>query len=183
MKNLGSKTNHGVDPINPETNKEKISYGFYSKVLKQPFDTLDELNKAEQVHYDAIAAKENKAAEKKADAKKVEDAFVALNRARKDYKDNLLKLTNAYRQDLTKLKENFESDKNRVHNALADAETKYEAELKAFTEKYEQFHLTLKDGDFETTISGSRTAPVKEPTERLKDKADLFSLFDLFFNF
>jgi hypothetical protein len=178
MKNLNSKNPNMEKPVkNPDLGP---GYAFYSKVLKKPFDSLEELTNAEKAYYAEITAKEDQAAMKKAAAKKVEDAFVALNQARKDYKNNLLKLTEHYQQDLTKLKANFENERNMVHNTLASAETAYAKELKTFTEKYpEGYHLTLKDGDFETTISG-RTSGT---TDNKETKNSIFSMFDWFFNF
>jgi uncharacterized protein YdiU (UPF0061 family) len=138
--------------------KTELNYSFYSKVLNKPFDSLTELAAAETAYYDEVKTKEDKAAQKKADAKKVEDAFKALNQARRTYKDTLVNLTNMYQQDLKTLKENFDADRTRVQLALADAENAYSTALKTFTEKYETYHLSLKDGDFETTISGTHTA-------------------------
>jgi uncharacterized protein YdiU (UPF0061 family) len=138
--------------------KDEIEYIYYSKVLKQPFESVDELREAEAAYYAEIQAREDKAATKKADAKKVEESFKALNQARKDYKENLIQLATMYQEDLRKLKEAFEADQARVRAALADAETAYATNLKAFTDKYpEGYHLTLKDGDFETTISSQST--------------------------
>lgn len=138
--------------------KNEIEYGFYSKLLQKPFDSVEELKMAEAEHRAKLKAKDDKAAAKKADAKKVEDAFKELNQNRKDYKENLIKLTNVYQEDLKRLKADFESDRARVEAALADAETRYSNALKEFTDKYpEGYHITLKDGDFETTISGSNT--------------------------
>ena len=155
--------------------KHTNDYSFYSKVLQRPFDSLDELKEAEAVHFEQIKAKETKAATKKADASKVEVAFKALNQARKDYKENMLKLTSMYQEDLKKLRDNFEADKSRVHAALADAESTYQASLKAFTDKYpEGYHITLKDGDFETTISGRSNSTVN--TESATKALDLFDL-------
>lgn len=153
---------------------EDISY--YSKILKQPFDSLAELREAEAAYYEAEKAKADKAAQKKADAKKVEDAFKALNQARRDYKENLNQLTTDYAEGLKELKAAFEADKNRISNALADAETKYSNELKEFTNKYENYHVTLKDGDFETTISHDRQNPVDMLNKGL-------SMFDWIFGF
>ena len=62
------KNNDVNNPINPET----PSYGFYSKLLNKPFDSLSELMAAEKVYNDERALKEEKALAKKADAKKVE---------------------------------------------------------------------------------------------------------------
>jgi predicted nucleic acid-binding Zn-ribbon protein len=156
--------------------KEKF-YAYYSRVLKEPFDSIDELKEAEEAYYAKLKAKEDKAATKKADALKVEEAFKALNAARKTFKNNLDTLTSEYRESLTELKESFEEAKKAVYDDLAAAETNYSKELKAFTEKYpEGYHLTLKDGDFETTISSKTTS----------DKPYAYSVMDLLdslFNF
>jgi chromosome segregation ATPase len=133
-------------------------YGFYSRVLNQPFDSLEELKAAEAKHYEAIKAKEDKAAQKKADALRVEDAFKALNIERKKYKEDLTQLTKEYSESLENLKKAYELGKKDIHSKLADAETAYAKALKEFTEKYpEGYHLTLKDGDFETTITSQST--------------------------
>ena len=138
--------------------KETLDYGFYSNVLNKPFERLEDLKKAEYVYYEEQKAKENKAAQKKADAQKVEDAFKALNAARKTYKEELAALTKEYSEELEHLKKAFELGKKDIYDTLGKAEEVYSAALKEFTSKYESgYHLTLRDGDFETTISGSKT--------------------------
>jgi uncharacterized protein YdiU (UPF0061 family) len=162
-----------------DVRKTDVEYSYYSKVLKKPFDTVEALKEAEAAYYTQVKEKLNKTATKKADAAKVEDAFKSLNLARKTYKENILKLTSMYQEDLKKLKANFEADKDRIHSALADAETVYDEALKQFNDKYpEGYHITLKDGDFESTIvkRSSNTAGVKDSTR-------LYDLFDLFFRF
>ena len=141
--------------------KEIIDYGFYSNVLKKPFENLAELRRAEEVYFAEQKAKEDKVAQKKADALKVEDAFRALNAARKTYKEDLAAITHEYSENLSKLKANFEEARDEVKEALATAEEAYQLALKAFTEKYpEGYHITLKDGDFETTISHNENRKV-----------------------
>lgn len=155
------------------------SYSYYSRVLGRPFDTVNELKQAEEAYYAEIKAKEDKAATKKADAKKVEDAFKNLNAARKAYKEKLTALTETYTEDLKILKKAFENDKVAVHNTLATAEEEYSSALKAFTDKYpEGYHITLKDGDFETTISSQSTTDNKTyPVNTIGE------ILDLLFNF
>lgn len=158
-----------------EDNKT-TNYIYYSKLLKQPFETVDELVAAEKVYNDELKAKEAKSAAKKADAKKVEDAFKALNQARKQYKENLTKLTKEYSEELTALKNAFELGKKDIHNVLAEAEDTYSKALKEFTTAHpEGYHVTLRDGDFETTISHQSTSNA--------NRDDLLGLFDLLFNF
>ena len=156
--------------------KENINYGFYSKVLQKPFDTLIDLKAAEEAYYEEQKIKEDKAAEKKADAQKVEDAFKALNAARKLYKEDLTQLTEEYSTALAELKETFEFGKKDIHDKLAEAEDTYAKTLKEFTSKYDQYHMTLKDGDFETTISGSgNTSKVAADLKKDTDVyADIF---------
>lgn len=156
-------------------------YSYYSKVLKEPFNTVAELKKAEEAYYAKLKAKEDKAAQKKADAVKVEEAFKALNAARKDYKEDIAALTHEYSENLAALKKSFEGAKAAIEKALADKEEQYAVALKAFTEKYpEGYHLTLKDGDFETTISS--TSSVSSEADRAAIDP-LASLFNLLFNF
>jgi chromosome segregation ATPase len=164
------------------TNIEKNSYSYYSRVLEKPFDTIEELAAAEAKHFEALKAKEDKAAQKKADAQKVENAFKALNAARKAYKEDLTQLTQEYSDALAELKNAYELGKKDIHSKLADSETAYSKALKEFTEKYpEGYHLTLKDGDFETTISSqvSTSANTKSTTDYNK----ISDLFDLIFRF
>lgn len=158
--------------------KETVDYGFYSKVLKEPFDSLIALRKAEDAYYAKLKAKEDKAAEKKADAQKVEEAFKALNAARKVYKEGLVKLTEKYSIDLKELENTYKANKKELQDLLSKAEVVYSEALKAFTTKYpEGYHLTLKDGDFETTISGSSSTSTKNA-----DTDRVFNFFDWFFN-
>jgi predicted nucleic acid-binding Zn-ribbon protein len=161
--------------------KKEQNYMYYSKVLNLPFESLDALRAAEDEHYAKLKAKEDKAAEKKADATAVEEAFKALNAARKTYKEDINELTKVYSQGLVDLKEKFENSRKAIKENLAKAEDDYSNALKAFIDKYpEGYHLTLKDGDFETTISGqssgSNKATVKTGTAKPVD------LFDLFFS-
>lgn len=152
-------------------------YGFYSRVLNQPFDTIEELKQAEAAHYEKLKAKEDAAAKKKADAQKVEDAFKALNAARKSYKDDLTQLTTEYSESLENLKKAFELGKKDITGKLTAAETAFDEALKAFQAQYpEGYHLTLKDGDFETTISSQST------NDTVKTSTDFPKLADSIFN-
>ena len=156
-----------------DTRKTNVEYGYFSKLLKEPFDSIEELQEAEEAYYTKQKAKEDAAAQKKADAQKVDEAFKALNAARKVYKEDFTQLTKEYAESLDNLKKVFELGKKDIHDTLAEAEEAYEAALKEFTEKYDHYHLTLKDGDFETTIE-------KQTSENAAPKKAI-DLFDLFF--
>lgn len=160
--------------------QETQSYSYYSRVLQKPFDSLTELSQAEAKHFDALKAKEDQAAQKKADAQKVENAFKELNAARKAYKEDLTQLTKEYSESLENLKQAFELGKKDIANKLATAETTFDEALKAFQAKYENYHMTLKDGDFETTISSQVTSNAKaQPAADVSKLAD--SIFNMLF--
>lgn len=172
-----NKKNASQASVNIGAKEDARDYSYYSRVLKKPFDSIGELKKAEAVYYAELKAKEDKAAAKKADAQKVEEAFKALNTTRRVYKESLIKLTEKYSDDLKKLKETFEADKKELTDILAQAEESYSVALKTFTERYpEGYHLTLKDGDFETTISGASKVGKASCTNKP------FDFFDWFFS-
>ena len=170
--------NCACSPVDAKQATEDANYGYYSKVLKEPFDTLTELTEAEEAYYAKLKAKEAAAYQKKIDAQKVEEAFKALNAARKDFKEELTALTTEYSEELEHLKKAFELGKKDINDKLAAAEDAYSTALKEFTDKYENYHMTLKDGDFETTISGSKTTTTepKKSSANVKTLADLFDL-------
>ena len=157
---------------------------YYSKVLKEPFNSIDELMEAEEAYYAKLKAKEDKAAEKKADATKVEEAFKKLNAARKSYKDNLNEATQIYSKGLLDLKEGYEKTCKTIKDTFAAAEADYKNALKAFTDKYDSYHLSLKDGDFETTISSQTSGTNRATINRSAfDSKRIADIFDLIFNF
>lgn len=159
----------------------QVTYAFYSRVLNKVFDSVEELKAAEDAYAAELKAKEDKSAQKKADAQKVEDAFKALNAARKDYKDRINEVTKVYSEGLVSLKAKFEESRKLIKDALAEAEDTYAAALKEFTDKYpEGFHICLKDSDFETTIS-SQTVTNKDKKSEYK-QLSLFDIFENLFN-
>lgn len=165
------------------TKKVSTDYGYYSRILKKPFDSIEELKEAEAGYYNELKLKEDAVAQKKADAVKVEDAFKVLNNARKEYKEKLTQLTEEYAEALENLKKAFELGKKDIHNTLAAAEEAYSAALKEFTSKYDTYHFSLKGDDFETTISGSTKANPTNVTKEIPKARDLFDIFDLMLKF
>lgn len=158
--------------------KNNVEYGYYSRVLKEPFDSIEELAEAEEAYFAKQKAKADAAAVKKADALKVEEAFKEMNRARKSYKHDMQMLTNNYCADLRKLKESLEKEKANVNKYLEEAQNTYETALKAFTQKYpEGFHLTLHGDDGEElTISSESEKKAASDTEAAEVVANLFNL-------
>ena len=163
-----------------EGNTAEIDYGYYSKLLKQPFDSIEALREAEATYYAEQKAKADAAATKKADAQKVEDAFKAMNAARREYKEKLAQLTKEYAEELANLKKALELGKKDIQDQLSAAEDNYSKALKEFTDKHpEGYHVTLRDGDFETTISRSTNVQNKEVKD--PSQVNLMNIFDLFF--
>ena len=168
------KKPHNVGPETP-------AYGFYSRILNKPFDTVAELCEAEAAYFAEQKAKEDKVAQKKADAQKVEDAFKAMNAARREYKEKLTQLTTEYAEKLTELKNALELGKKDIHNTLAVAEDNYSKALKEFTSKYDSYHFTMRDGDFETTMTKMASAEPKKVEVKEPSQVNLMNIFDLFF--
>lgn len=130
------------------------SYGFYSRVLNKPFDTLEELQAAEEKVLMEQEAKAKAVAERKADASKVEEAFKARNAARHSYNEEIVNAKKAYNTAVLEAKKAFEDAVTKASASKDAAEEKYSAALKEFTGKHpEGYHLTLKDGDNVTVLS------------------------------
>lgn len=156
--------------------KETLDYGFYSNVLQKPFESLEDLKRMEEVYFAEQKAKEEKAVQKKAEAAKVEDAFKALNAARKEYKEKLTQLTTEYAESLENLKKAFDLGKKDIQDSLVAAEDAYAKALKEFTDAHpEGYHVTLRDGDFETTISKSIETGKKFTYPKTSDIFDIFN--------
>ena len=175
-----NKNEHEAKHIDTTVEKHPAPYySFYSKVLNKPFDTLAALDVAEKKYYAERDEKEKAALTKKEDAKKVEDAFKQLNAERKTYKAKKAELLQAYSDGLTSVHKAYEDALTTIDDKLREAEKTYQASLKEFTDKYKEgFHLTLKDGDFETTIeAGSSNKKVAPWTF----DNSLFNLFNHFF--
>ena len=133
-----------------------VDYGFYSKLLKKPFDTLDELKEAEAQIRAEQAAKEAKIMERKNDADKVQAAFTALNAAKDTYNKEVNDAKYAYTKLLADAKVGLAECLEKSEKKLELAEKAYGDALKEFTDKHpEGYHVTLKDGDNVTTISRS----------------------------
>ena len=165
-------------------NKNMQNYMYYSTVLKKPFESVEALVEAEEAYYAKLKAKEDAATQKKADAMKVEDAFKALNIARKTYKDDTATLTKEYAESLDQLRNAYDLGIKDIKGKLAAAEEAYAKALKEFTDKHpEGFHITLKDGDFETTISSNTSKNLTtaeaypDPYRELADFAKWFLQF------
>lgn len=134
--------------------KNDIEYGYYSKLLNKPFDSIEELRAAEEEVKRIEKEKEEKAKAKKAEATKVEDAFKQLNEAKKLYNAELMEAKKAYTKIVADAKDSLNNAIIEADKKLEIAQENYSAALKEFTDKHpEGYHVTLKDGDNVTTIS------------------------------
>ena len=166
------------DKRNQNENNTRHEYCFYSKLLKKPFDSIEELRIAEKAYYAEQKAKEDATAIKRADAAKVEDAFKALNRARRTTKQDIQTLTANYCEDLRKLEETLKAEKAKVYEYLKATEETYEIALKDFTNKYGSFHMTLKDED-----CGCATTITREEKPTSTETPAISDILDLLFRF
>ena len=96
--------------------QEVVSYGYYSKVLNKPFDTLEELQKEEAKVLEEQKAKEKLTTEKKARAKEVEEAYLE-----------------------------YQKVKEQALNMIAEAEREWVLLRDKFAEDYGGYHMTYVD--------------------------------------
>lgn len=98
-------------------------YIFYSKLLKKPFETVKELRDAEYEYYKAHEEEIKKTNEKKALAKKVEDAY-------KKYLEVL---------------EDGQKRINQINQEVAKVKNEYITAKNEFIDTYGSFHMTYVD--------------------------------------
>lgn len=170
---------------NKKTTIEAAPYAYYSKVLQQPFDSIEELLKAESAYELKKKLDEEEAAKAKEKAKEdeaaVNTAFRLLNEAKKKYAESIDATTQHYRDELDEFQDNFKKEIEIINDRLEFAEDTYAAALKKYEEKHpEGYHLVLKDGDNETVIS--KNAVTKKDEDFLyAPLVGLDELFSLFF--
>lgn len=159
---------------------EAVPYAYYSKVLQQPFDSIEELLKAESAYEIKKKLDEEEATKTKEDEAAVETAFKLLNEAKKKYAESIDTTTKRYKEELDELQDNFKKEIEIINDRLEFAEDTYAAALKRYEENHpEGYHLVLKDGENETVISKSSVdkSVDKFINRPLMDLDDLFSLF------
>jgi nucleoid-associated protein YgaU len=132
----------------------EANYGYFSKLLNKPFDTVEALIAAEKAEIEARNEKLKKSEDKKADAKKVEDAFKAVNAAKKTYDEEVLESQKACAKIIADAKAAYAQAVEVARKKVDAAEAKYAEALKEFTAKHpEGYHMTFRDGDTVTSIS------------------------------
>lgn len=114
---------------------KNTDYGYYSKLLSKPFDTVDELVAAEAEYKKAHEAEEKAKAEKKARADEIQAAYSAY--------------LAAYEAAEKRIKEVSKEENDKVRGAYK----KYE-ELKAkFIKDYNSYHMTYTNKNGEKAVS------------------------------
>lgn len=103
---------------------EEVGYGYYSKLLNKPFDSIDELKEAEDEYNKEHEAELAKAREKKSDAHEVENAY-------KNY-IKTVEETNKHLKDVTEM---IRKQQEEVYNEYIEAKNK-------FIDKHGSFHMT-----------------------------------------
>lgn len=150
-----------------KVNQTSNEYGFYSKKLQKPFDTVEELLAAEEAAELEAKAKAEAAAAKKADATKVEEAFKKVNEAKKTMNETIDVASKVYAEEMKTAKDKYITTVDQAEQAYIAAEKEYKEKLSEFSKAHGNFHMTLKDGDVVSTVSRQSSA-VDPATEFLK---------------
>lgn len=151
-----------------KVNQAPNEYGFYSKKLQKPFDTVEELLAAEEAAELEARAKAEAAAAKKADATKVEEAFKKVNEAKKIMNETIDVASKVYAEEMKAAKDKYIATVDQTEQAYLAAEKEYKERLSEFSKAHGNFHMTLKDGDVVSTISRQQSSAVDPATEFLK---------------
>lgn len=120
-----------------DVKEEEPSYGYYSKVLNKPFDTVTELAAAEAAYKKAEDEKRQIAEAKKAEAKPVEEAIDAYEEGKVACNDIIAKAYAEYKEKVTA-----------AEKELAKLEQNADNLLKEFQANHpEGFHYTYRSKD------------------------------------
>lgn len=152
--------------------KEVEDFGYYSKLLKKPFDTKEELKAAEKEYNDAHAVELKKAEERKTEAKEIEEAI--------KHRDELLEKSyktknDAYRTYLEAVesaRKAYEETCGSVEAETREAAKAVDEKLREFCKKYPGgYHATIKYDDGTTkTYSYNYSEPSTLPAVDLFDR-------------
>lgn len=151
-------------------------YGYYSKLLNKPFDTLDELKAEEEKVKAEQARKEEAKALVKKDSDEVNKAFALRNEARKAYNEKATEAYKTYLETIKKAKEEYEASIKEVKEAKRNAEIEFDKKYREFDKNHpEGYRLILKDGDDVLTVDQEKKCSYSDLFE------DMSKVFDSFF--
>lgn len=161
-----------------QASSKSRDYGYYSKVLNKPFDTLEELCEAEQEFLAVEEAKKRAAEARKNKAAVVEKAFKELNAAKLVYNEEVTALYADLAKNIEAAKVAYNEGIKKSNEKLDTAQVTYNEALNKFIEEHpEGYHLTLKDGDNVVTIRSNNVAEAFVGEDFTK------KFFDSFFKF
>ena len=109
-----------------QTKETSLSYGFYSKLLNKPFDTLEALQEAELEYRKEHDEKLKLSEEKKARAKEIEDAYKELVQVKKE-----------------------------CNEKIREADKKYNDLVNKFIKDYKYYHMTYTDDGVKNAVTVS----------------------------
>ena len=175
------ETKEEVKDVENKTSEVEEDPGiiYKSKLLNKEFEDLAELKKAESEYKLELAKKEEARLARKEDADLVQDAYVAKNKATVNYNDAYAKAVSVRKEAIDKINKEFYDAIRDAKQEYEDAAKKYSDALTAFQAKHpEGYHLTLKDGNNELTISKhSSTDMFKQLSDQMQDAINLFNKF------
>lgn len=127
---------------------EQPKYKVYSVVLNTLFDSVEELTAAEEEARKAEEAKKSLSEQRKLDAEKVKEAYLACRASKKAYNKNLIELRKEYNDAVQQAKSRYNKDVAALAETVNKAAEDYNNLLADFNKKYPGgFHLTLKETD------------------------------------
>ena len=127
---------------------EQPKYKVYSVVLNTLFDSVEELTAAEEEARKAEEAKKSLSEQRKTDAEKVKEAYLACRESKKAYNKNLIELRKEYNDAVQLAKSRYNEKVETLATTVNKAAEDYNNLLAEFNKKYPGgFHLTLKETD------------------------------------
>ena len=161
--------------------KELDNYGFYSKLLKKPFDSLEELRKEEEEYHKVHAVELKKAEERKTEAKEIENLIKARDEIAAQGLQRKKAAAEKYSKTEQEARKEYMDECNAVEAANREACSKLDDKLKAFCQKNPGgYHATIRydDGSTKTySYNINTTVPVTW------NSINAFDLIDRMFKF
>lgn len=131
-----------------ELKNEQPKYKVYSMKLDTLFDSVEELTAAEEKAREAEETKKSLSEQRKTDAEKVKEAYLACKASKKAYNKNLIELRKEYNDVVQQAKSRYNKDVEALAATVNKATEDYNNLLAEFNKKYPGgFHLTLKETD------------------------------------
>jgi len=117
-------------------------YKVYSEVLKRPFDSIEELEKAEAELVKKEEEKKLKSQEKKKAADLVQEAY-----------KNRQEVYKKAKEIIEEAKKSYIQVQKEAQELINKADAKYKEVLDSFLEKYDNYHFTINDSNGITTFN------------------------------